>query len=59
MMLVYFWPVSYAWGLVRAVLVFRATKKKIAFFLPSYNFFRATAWWFGFLDAHLKGYGHE
>ena len=58
-MIVYFWPVSYARGLIRAILVFRATKRKIAFFLPSYNFFRATAWWFGFLDAHLKGYGHE
>jgi glycosyltransferase involved in cell wall biosynthesis len=59
MALVYFWPVSYTWGLIRSVLVFRATKRKIAFFLPSYNFFRATAWWFGFLDGHLKGYGHE
>jgi glycosyltransferase involved in cell wall biosynthesis len=58
-MMVYFWPVTYAWSLIRAILVFRATKKKIAFFLPSYNFFRATAWWFGFLDAHVKGYGHE
>ncbi len=58
-MIVYFWPVTYAWSLVRTMLIFKRTKRKIAFFLPSYNFFRATAWWFGFLDAHLKGYGHE
>jgi len=57
-MLIYFWPVSYAWSLVRAILVFKLTKRKIAFFLPSYNFFRATAWWFGFLKGHLEGYGH-
>jgi len=57
-MLVYFWPVAYAWSIVRAILIFRATRNKIAFFLPSYSFFRATAWWFGFLSAHLKHYGH-
>ena len=33
-MIVYFWPVSYAWGLMRSVLVFRATKKNR--FLPSF-----------------------
>jgi glycosyltransferase involved in cell wall biosynthesis len=58
-MLIYFWPVAFTWGFVRSMLVFKTTRRKIAFFLPSYNFFRATAWWFGFLDAHLKGYGHE
>jgi cellulose synthase/poly-beta-1,6-N-acetylglucosamine synthase-like glycosyltransferase len=57
-MLVYFWPVTYAWSLVRSVLVFKATHRKIAFFLPSYNFLRATAWWIGFFNAHSKGYGH-
>jgi cellulose synthase/poly-beta-1,6-N-acetylglucosamine synthase-like glycosyltransferase len=58
-MIVYFWPVTYVWSLVRSILVFKATRRKIAFFLPSYNFFRATAWWAGFFNAHLKGYGHE
>jgi glycosyltransferase involved in cell wall biosynthesis len=58
-MIIYFWPVAYAWGLMRSLLVFKATRKKIAFFLPPYNFFRATAWWFGFLKAHVEGYGHE
>jgi cellulose synthase/poly-beta-1,6-N-acetylglucosamine synthase-like glycosyltransferase len=58
-MLVYFWPIAYIWGLIRSILVFKATRKKFAFFLPSYNFFRATAWWFGFIKAHLEGYGHK
>ncbi len=57
--LVYFWPTAYVMGLVRLVLVFKATRNKIAFFIPSYNFFRATAWWFGFFKGHLSGYGHE
>jgi cellulose synthase/poly-beta-1,6-N-acetylglucosamine synthase-like glycosyltransferase len=57
-MLVYFWPLTFAWSIARAVLLFRKTKKKIAFFLPSYNTFRATAWWVGFANAHAKGYGH-
>ena len=57
-MIVYFAPAAYAWGIIRAFLVFKAMKKKIAFFLPSYNFFRATAWWFGFFKAHIEGYGH-
>ena len=58
-MLTYFLPITYAWSFVRLVLVFKATRKKIAFFLPSYNFFRATAWWFGFFKGHMEGYGHE
>jgi len=58
-MLVYFWPVTYAWSLVRSILAFKATRRKIALLLPSYNLFRATAWWFGFLKAHQRGYGHE
>jgi glycosyltransferase involved in cell wall biosynthesis len=58
-MLIYFWPISYAWGLIRSIMVFKETGRKIAFFLPSYNFFRATAWWFGFFKGHQKGYGHE
>lgn len=57
--LVYFWPIAYAWSLMRSILVFKATRKKIAFFLPSYSFFRATAWWFGFFKAHQNDYGHE
>lgn len=57
--LVYYWPITYAMGLVRLVLVFKATRKKVAFSIPSYNFLRASAWWFGFLKGHLSGYGHE
>jgi len=58
-MIVYFWPTAYAWNLVRSIVLFKKTKRLIAFFLPSYGFFRATAWWFGFLKGHQKGYGHE
>lgn len=58
-MLVYFLPVTYVWSIVRSLLIFKATGRKLAFFLPSYTSFRATAWWFGFFKAHLKGYGHE
>lgn len=58
-MLVFFWPITLAWGIVRSMLFFRATRRKIAFSLAPYNFFRATAWWFGFLSAHQEGYGHE
>jgi cellulose synthase/poly-beta-1,6-N-acetylglucosamine synthase-like glycosyltransferase len=55
---VYFLPITFAWNLLRSILIFKATRRKIAFFLPAYNFFRATAWWFGFFRAHAKGYGH-
>jgi cellulose synthase/poly-beta-1,6-N-acetylglucosamine synthase-like glycosyltransferase len=58
-MLVTFLPLTYAWGLIRSLLAFKATRKKIAFFLPPYNSFRAIAWWSGFFTAHVKGYGHE
>ncbi len=57
--LINFWPITYVWSLMRAILVFKATRRKIAFFLPSYNFFRATAWWFGIFKGHQDGYGHE
>lgn len=57
-MVVYFWPLTYVWSIARAILLYKKTKKKIVFFLPSYNTFRATAWWVGFADAHAKGYGH-
>jgi len=57
--LINFWPISYVWSAMRAILVFRITHRKIAFFLPSYNFFRSTAWWYGFFRGHQDGYGHE
>jgi len=58
-MLINFWPVSFAWGIVRSILSFKTTHRKIAFLLPFFNLFRATAWWFGFFKAHQEGYGHE
>jgi glycosyltransferase involved in cell wall biosynthesis len=57
--LVYFWPVNFAWSIVRSILTFKTTHRKIAFFLPFFNFFKSTAWWFGFFRAHQEGYGHE
>jgi len=58
-MLIYFWPVTFAWGIVRSMLSFKTTHRKSTFLLPFFNLFRATAWWFGFFKAHQEGYGHE
>jgi cellulose synthase/poly-beta-1,6-N-acetylglucosamine synthase-like glycosyltransferase len=58
-MLVHFWPISFAWNIVRSILFFKTTHRKIAFLLPFFSLFKATAWWFGFLEAHQEGYGHE
>ena len=52
----YFLPVSFGGGIVRAILSFVATRRKISFLLPFYNLFKATAWWFGFFKANLEGY---
>jgi glycosyltransferase involved in cell wall biosynthesis len=57
--LVYFWPVSFAWSVIRSLLTFKNTHRKIAFFLPFFNLFKATAYWFGFFKAHRESYGHE
>jgi glycosyltransferase involved in cell wall biosynthesis len=57
--LVNFWPISFAWSIVRSILSFKTTHRRIAFLLPSFNLFKATAWWFGFFEAHQDGYGHE
>lgn len=57
--LVYFWPVSFAWSVIRSLLTFKNTHRKIAFFLPFFNLFKATAYWFGFFKAHQERYGHE
>jgi glycosyltransferase involved in cell wall biosynthesis len=58
-MLIFFWPITFAWSLVRAMLFFKATRRRIAFLLPCHNLFRATAWWFGFFSSHKMAYGHE
>jgi len=57
--IVYFWPATFGGGIVRSILSFKITHRKITFLLPFFNLFKATAWWFGFLEAHQEGYGHE
>ncbi len=56
LMYTYFLPVSFGGGVVRAILSFITTHRKISFLLPFYNLFKATAWWFGFFKANLEGY---
>lgn len=53
-----FFPISFAEGIIRSILAFRAIRQKICFLLPFLNLFKTTAWWFGFFKAHREGYGH-
>lgn len=55
----YFWPVTFAGGIVRSILSFKATHRKISFLLPFFNLFKVAAWWFGLYKSHQEGYGHE
>jgi glycosyltransferase involved in cell wall biosynthesis len=54
-----FWPLTFLMAIVRSISYFKTTHRKIAFQLPFFQFFKATAWWSGFLKAHQEGYGHE
>lgn len=40
-------------------VAYRLTGRKIAFMLIIQYLFKRIAWYFGFLDAHLHGYGHN
>ena len=40
-------------------VAYRLTRKKIAFLVPLQYYFKRVAWYFGFLNAHLNGYGHN
>ena len=55
----YFWPLTFIMGIMRSISYFNTTHRKIAFQLPFFQFFKATAWWSGFFKAHQEGYGHE
>jgi glycosyltransferase involved in cell wall biosynthesis len=57
--LIHFWPLTFIMGIVRSISYFKTTHRKSAFQLPFFQFFKATAWWSGFLKAHREGYGHE
>lgn len=45
-------------GLLLSSIAYRLTRRKVAFLLPIQYYFKRIAWYFGFLRAHLKGYGH-
>lgn len=40
-------------------VAYRLTGRKIAFMVPLQYYFKRIAWYFGFLNAHLDGYGHN
>jgi len=46
-------------GLQRSIVAYKLTHRKIVFFLPLQYYFKKVAWYFGFLRAHLNGYGHS
>jgi glycosyltransferase involved in cell wall biosynthesis len=46
-------------GLLHAFTAYKLSHHKISFVLPVHNFFKASAWWFGFLKSGADGYGHK
>jgi glycosyltransferase involved in cell wall biosynthesis len=46
-------------GIRQGSIAYRETHLKISFFLPLLFFYRASAWWSGFLMAHREKYGHK
>jgi len=46
-------------GFQRTVIAYKLTRRKIVFLFPLQYFFKKIAWFFGFLKAHLDGYGHN
>lgn len=46
-------------GFKRTVVAYRVTRRKIVFLFPLQYFFKKIAWFFGFLKAHMDGYGHN
>jgi glycosyltransferase involved in cell wall biosynthesis len=46
-------------GLRQASIAYNETHLKISFLLPFLFFYRASAWWFGFLKSHKDAYGHK
>lgn len=45
-------------GILRLPLAYKLTKRKLTFFLPFQYAFKRLAFCYGFIKAHLKGYGH-
>lgn len=53
-------PAGYfGYGLKLAGKSYNSTHRKRSFLIPPLMVFGNIAWWFGFIKAHLKGYGHE
>jgi glycosyltransferase involved in cell wall biosynthesis len=46
-------------GLLHAFTAYRLSHQKKSFILPVQYFFKASAWWFGFLKSNTDGYGHK
>jgi glycosyltransferase involved in cell wall biosynthesis len=46
-------------GFLHAFTAYKLAHQKISFILPLHHFFKASAWWFGFLKSHRDGYGHK
>jgi glycosyltransferase involved in cell wall biosynthesis len=40
-------------------VAYQLTGKKLAFMVPLQYYFKRIAWYFGFLKAHMNGYGHN
>jgi len=50
---------SFKYGLELAMKSYGLTNRKISFLIPPLLVLGKIAWWFGFIKAHLNGYGHE
>jgi glycosyltransferase involved in cell wall biosynthesis len=46
-------------GLRQGYIAYKETHLKISFLLPLLFFYRASAWWSGFLNSHRDKYGHK
>jgi glycosyltransferase involved in cell wall biosynthesis len=46
-------------GLRQGYIAYNETHLSISFLLPLLFFYRASAWWTGFLRSHMDGYGHK
>ena len=46
-------------GLQRSFVAYKLTRRKTMFLLPLQHIFKKVAWYFGFMRAHLDGYGHN
>jgi len=54
----YFPPLNFYVGFKMSCSIYRLTNMKKAFFFPFFYFYGTTANFFGFVSAHLDGYGH-